>query len=286
MQWAVTLGRIDIYCATVSLAGFRAMPRIGHLKRAKRVYAYLRNYKTAAIKFRTEMPDYSMYTYDKPSWGYVYYPCQEQLPPDMPVTHGKPILTTTFKDANLLFDYVTGRSLTGIIHLLNKTPMDWFCKKQTTVENATYGSEFTAARIAIDQIVEIRYSIRMFGCPIAGPSILFGDNKSVIDSSMIPSFRLKKRHNILSFHRAREAVACDYVRMYHIDTKLNPADILTKFRSSREWYALMKPLIFWAWRDDTAQTSDDRAVGSVNDQLPTDLPALATEFTNTTKMHS
>jgi hypothetical protein len=35
MQWAVSIGRLDITTAVMSLSSFRAMPRRGHLKRAK-----------------------------------------------------------------------------------------------------------------------------------------------------------------------------------------------------------------------------------------------------------
>jgi hypothetical protein len=41
---------------------------------------------------------------------------------------------------------VTGRSVTAILHFLNQTPMDWYSKKQATVETATFGSEFIATR--------------------------------------------------------------------------------------------------------------------------------------------
>ena len=34
LQWAVSLGRIDIQTATMTLSSFRAVPREGHLKRA------------------------------------------------------------------------------------------------------------------------------------------------------------------------------------------------------------------------------------------------------------
>ena len=37
LQWLISLGRFDIQCATMTLAGFRTLPRIGHLQRAKRV---------------------------------------------------------------------------------------------------------------------------------------------------------------------------------------------------------------------------------------------------------
>ena len=248
-QWAVSLGRMDIYCATVTLSQFRSAPRIGHLNRAKRIYKFLRNYKKTSIKFRTEMPDYSHLSPYKPDFGHVYNSTAEEFDPDTPTARGKPILTTTFVDANLLFDMITGKSATGIIHLLNKTPIDWFCKKQSTIETATYGSEFTALKTAVEQLIALRSELRYFGVPIPGPSIIFCDNKAVVDTSMNASYRLKKRHNILAFHRVRSAIAADICRCYHIEGTQNPADILTKHRSSREWYELMKPLIFWSWRD-------------------------------------
>jgi len=124
LQWAVSLGRIDIYCATMTLGGFRSAPRVGHLKRAKHVYSFLRNYKKTSVKFQTDMPDYSNFEYMKPDWGYMYEPCNEKIADDIPVPLGNPVLMTTFVDANLLFDMVTGRPATGIIHLLNKTPVD------------------------------------------------------------------------------------------------------------------------------------------------------------------
>jgi hypothetical protein len=69
----------------------------------------------------------------------------EELPQDAPKPCGKHVALTHYVDANLMHDVITGRSVTGILHLVNKTPIDWFSKKQATVETATYGSEFIAA---------------------------------------------------------------------------------------------------------------------------------------------
>ena len=63
--------------------------------------------------------------------------------------------TFTFVDANLMHDLTMGRSATGILHLLNQTPIDYFLKRQGQVEMATYGSEFVAARTAIEQIIDL-----------------------------------------------------------------------------------------------------------------------------------
>jgi hypothetical protein len=46
--------------------------------------------------------------------------------------------------------------VTGILHIANQTPIDWFSKKQVTVETATYGSEFVAARTCTEQIMDLR----------------------------------------------------------------------------------------------------------------------------------
>ena len=67
---------------------------------------------------------------------------------------------TMFADANLYHDRVTERSVTGLLMILNGTPIDWFSKKQGCVETATYGSEFVAARIGVDKVVEMRYMLR------------------------------------------------------------------------------------------------------------------------------
>ena len=46
----------------------------------------------------------------------------------------------------------------------------------------------------------------------------------------------------------------------HIDGKDGPADVLAKSRSSKEWFALLKPLIFW--RSDSKNDADGAHDGS------------------------
>jgi hypothetical protein len=59
LQWAVSLGRLDIATAVMTLSSFRAVPRRGYLERARRVCSYLAKVKHAVIRFRTGIPDYS-----------------------------------------------------------------------------------------------------------------------------------------------------------------------------------------------------------------------------------
>ena len=73
--------------------------------------------------------------------------------------------------------------------MITDTPIDWFSKLQGTVEAATYGSEFMAARLATQQIIDLRITLRYMGVPIDGSAWLFGDNESVIKSSIIETIK-------------------------------------------------------------------------------------------------
>ena len=270
LQWAVTIGRIDIHHAVMCMSRFRALPRKGHMQAVCKIFGYLSNYKTASIKFRTGIPDYSNFIQQQQTdfdWSYIYGKVKESVPSGLPAPKGKCVRTTHFVDANLGHDKVTGRSCSGIISMLNMTPMDWFCKLQNTVETATYSSEFTVARQAVDKILAERYKLRALGVPIDGPAFMFGDNKSVVLSSSIPTHGLNKRHNFLAYHRVRECIAATHdgdpiLRFFHIDGKDNPADIQTKSLPGSEIYCNMKPWLHWVDRSANSLTSSQQ-MGSV-----------------------
>jgi hypothetical protein len=59
-----------------------------------------------------------------------------------------------------MHDVTTGRSVTGILHLANETPIDWYSKKQAMAETATFGSEIVAARICVEQVIDVRNALR------------------------------------------------------------------------------------------------------------------------------
>ena len=84
----------------------------------------------------------------------------------MPEPLGKAVITTTTMDANLNHSLATGKSLTGCLHFVNNTPLDWYSKKQPTVETTTYGSEFVAAKTATEQVMDIRQTLRYLGASI------------------------------------------------------------------------------------------------------------------------
>ena len=146
-------------------------------------------------------------------------------------------------DANLNHCLATGKSLTGCLHFVNKTPVDWYSKKQATVETATYGSEFVTAKTATEQIMDIRQTLRYLGAPIGAKSFLFGDNRSVVTSATLPHSTLTKRHNILVFHRAGEAIAAKLMAFYWIQSAYNLSDMLSKHCDHPTVYPMILKLL-------------------------------------------
>ena len=88
----------------------------------------------------------------------------------MPEPLGRGVKMSVFVDADHVGDKVTRRSQKGILIFLNNAPIDWYSKKQNTVESSFFGIEFIAARIACDKIEALRYKLRMFEIPIDGPT--------------------------------------------------------------------------------------------------------------------
>ena len=202
--------------------------------------------KHATIRVRTEEPDYSDIPDPDYDWSYsIYGNVKELKPSDAPEPLGKRVTLTTYVDANLYHDMLTGRSVTGVLHLLNKMPAQWYSKKASTVETATYGSEFVAARIATEQIIDLRLSLMYLGVPLNDKVHMFGDNKSVVTSSTLPQSKLHKRHSALSFHRVREAISSKMLAFIHIPGMANPADILSKHWSNHKVWPMLQPLLFW-----------------------------------------
>ena len=122
----------------------------------------------------------------------------------------------------------TGASLTVCLHFCNQTPTDWYSKKQTTVETGAYGSEFVAAKTTTEQIMNLRYTLRYLGVPIKSKSYTFGDNSYVVANATFPHSTLNMRHNILEFHRVREAIAAKIIDFQWIQSVYNLSDILNK----------------------------------------------------------
>jgi hypothetical protein len=178
--------------------------------------------------FSDTLPKIEFSSFPIADWTEFYCDAKEDIPANAPEPLGKEVHMYCFCDADHAGDRITRRSQTGIIIFLNRAPILWYSKKQNTVESLTFGSEFVALRIAVDLIVSLQYKLRMMGIPIYTPCLTLCDNETAIRNSTIPESSLKKKHNAIAYHRVREAVAADILRIGYINSRDNLADMFTK----------------------------------------------------------
>jgi hypothetical protein len=125
-------------------------------------------------------------------------------------------------------DTVTRRSRTGFLVYLKCALVQWFSKKQNSVESSSFGSEFIAMKQCCEYLRGLRYKLRMMGIPVVGPSYIQGDNQSVLANTTIPDSTLKKKSQSIAYHLVREGVSRDEWRTVYVNTHDNDVDLLTK----------------------------------------------------------
>ena len=236
LRWACELGRLDILLETSLLSQYMVSPRIGHVRQAINMFSYLKQHDRSWLVFDPEKFDIEWVPMgSEPSpkeraeiLGKMYPDAMDKDPPGMPRPLGVSIQLTMFVDADHAGNSVTRRSHTGIIIFANMAPIQWYSKRQNTVESSTFGSEFVALRTAVEMAEGLRYKLKMLGVPVDGETRILCDNQSVIKNGSFPESVLKKKHCSVAYHIVREHIASKKALLFYEHSKSNLADLFTK----------------------------------------------------------
>eukprot|EP00978_Attheya_sp_CCMP212_P000994 scaffold2061_cov62-Attheya_sp.AAC.3 len=231
LRWAVELGRIDIALEVSYMSSYFCAPRKGHVEAVYNIFAYLDEHLESNFVFDDKIPTIDENVFAKTDWSDSVYSTETPTAPiNTPEALGNPVVISVFVDADHAGNVVTRRSQTGILIYVNNAPIPiiWYTKKQNTVEAATYGSEFVAARITVEMAEGLLYKLRMFGIPVELPINIFCDNRSVVNSSSRLEVRLTKKHLGICFHRVRESCVNGTACVGKEDGMTNLSDLLTK----------------------------------------------------------
>jgi hypothetical protein len=122
--WIIILGRFNIAYATSAISRFNMLPREGHLKAVKRILSCLKLFPKGRVIIVTSYPDHSVYPVEYHSNWMEFYPdAGEEIPKDLPPEKGPRVRMTAYGDTNHAHDLVTRRSITGILIMINNTPI-------------------------------------------------------------------------------------------------------------------------------------------------------------------
>ena len=133
-----------------------------------------------------------------------------------------------FVDSDHAGDKSDCRSRTGYKIFMNMTMINWYTKKQATVEDSVFVAEFVAMKQGVEALRGIVFKMRMMGVKIDSPNYVYGDNVSVIHNTSKPESVLKKKSNSICYHFVREAVSIRECLTKNAPTEINWADLLTK----------------------------------------------------------
>ena len=151
------------------------------------------------------------------------------------VTMLNTLLTSTgiYMDADHAGDKLTRRSYTGTIFYINMAPVQYFSKRQNTVETSTFCAELINLKTAKELNDALHYKLRMRGVKILGPFRAMYDNQSVFVSGSSSESTLKKKHCSIVYHRVRESSATQKVHIY-FEKKQDPILLIYSPKYSRQ----------------------------------------------------
>jgi hypothetical protein len=225
------------------MSQYQASPRYGHLEAMYTIFHYLTRNRKWRNVYDPRLPNYRESAFNtEADWSEFYPDAKEEDPPSMPEPLGEGVEITCFVDADHAGNKVTRRSHSGILIFVQNALITSWSKRQNTVESSTFGSELVCMRQARDLLVALRIKLKMFGVRILKPANVWTDNNGVMKNTSIPTSMLGKKHNSINYHVVREAVAAGVMRVAKEDTRMNPADALTKILRFDRKQKLLWPL--------------------------------------------
>ena len=180
------------------------------------------------------------------------------LPIDTPEPLGKQAVTISYHDDNSCHNALIVLSVTGFLHLANKTLINWHSKKQSEVETDACVSEFSFARTYLEQVIDLRNAFRHLGVPLRKKSHMLGENDTAVDSSMMLDTKIRKRYLSL-FFRAWGYIAANIISYHFVKEVSNLSDTLSKHWGHSKKCPGMKSLMFW--KGDTMDWSETGKAG-------------------------
>ena len=120
------------------------------------------------------------------------------------------------------------RSRSGFLIYMNTAMVQWFSKKQSTLETSVFDAEFVTMNQGIDALRGFRHKLRMIGILISSPSDIYGDNISAVHNTSRPESVLRKKNNSVCCHAVHESVAMGESIVGHIPSKENVSDLMIK----------------------------------------------------------
>lgn len=193
LQYA-TLTRPDIAYSVQQACLFMHDPREPHLNLVKRILRYLKGTLHLGLHLNSSSPT----------------------------------TLTAYSDADWAGCPDTRRSTSGFCVYLGDNLISWSSKRQTTVSRSSAEAEYRAVAHAVAETIWLKQLLSELHRPIDQATLVYCDNISAVYLSANPVQHRRTKHIQIDIHFVREKVQLGQVRVLHVPTTSQFADIFTK----------------------------------------------------------
>ncbi|XP_012845859.1 PREDICTED: uncharacterized protein LOC105965858 [Erythranthe guttata] len=190
----LTFIRPDIRYAVQQICLFMHDPREPHMASLKRILRHICGTLDHGLQLSPN-PDLSLIAYFDADWGGC---------PD------------------------TRRSTSGYCIFLGNNLISWSSKRQVTTSRSSAEAEYRAIANAVAETTWLRNLLSELLCPLSKATIVYCDNVSAVYLSSNPIQHSRTKHVEIDIHFVRDKVALGHVRVLHVPSAYQFADIFTK----------------------------------------------------------